>query len=54
MVKPRKYVLLRDTVYRNVFWTSNTDIDPEIHEILYTGDDPEEMVAEWQKHYNRF
>jgi hypothetical protein len=53
MADQDKYVLLRGKEHQNVFWTTNTDIDTEKFDILYTGNTSEEMVREWSK-YNPF
>ena len=50
MEQKDKYVLLRVKAHQNVFWTSNSDIDTEIYDILYTGNTSEEMIAELEKY----
>lgn len=49
----RRYVLLKNKL-GNVFWTMDdgANYEAEGFKVLHRGDDKDEMVYEWQKHYN--
>lgn len=49
--KTHKYVLLRQKKHGNVFWTTDDGSDHDGYEILHRGDNPDEMISQWQKHY---
>lgn len=49
----RRYVLLKNNL-GNVFWTidDGANYEAEGFKVLHRGDNDDEMVKEWQKHYN--
>lgn len=49
----RHYVLLKNNL-GNVFWTTDdgANYEAEGFKVLHRGDNDDEMVKEWQKHYN--
>lgn len=49
----KKYILLKGKKHGNVFWTTfSFGADYSDYEVLYQGNEVEEMTREWQKYYN--
>ena len=54
MDEKHKYVLLRGQLHQNVFWTTRVKSDAEYleegYDVLFTSNDTDEMVREWDKY----
>lgn len=47
--KGKDFILLRGKERGNIFWTSNVNQDISEYDLLYAGNEVEEMVREWEK-----